>query len=172
MAADYPRLYIGQSAKEFKARVSVPICRVTDTNDLTALLERYSSIQRLESPLVIEDLAYLKVADQGMLLKFIEESPLRIILLSSYDQTIPTILSRVNTIYKSAGSVESSFHSPAKGRAAMDSYLSENSYYLDQIAYQGKSSPIMYMNDMLVPKGMQGRAKLLMLLEGGGESSN
>ena len=78
----YPRLYIGRAAQEFKKRMNLRIIQLTKET-MPDFLDYYTNIPKMETPLVIEDLAYLPIYVQSELLKFIEESQIKIILFTT-----------------------------------------------------------------------------------------
>lgn len=158
----YPRLYIGRAAQEFKKRMNVRIVQVTKET-ITDFLDYYTNIPKMDSPLVIEDLFYLPNYCQSDLLKFIEDSPLKIILLSSEDNIIETILSRMSLVYKLPEQVTSEFLSPQQAREKL-SEIDSDSFYLTYVKKQRDLSPITYYNDIIL-QGKPSKTKLLQLLE-------
>ena len=77
----YPRLYIGRAAQELKMKCPFPINQIyKDT--LSEFISYYITVHTMAFPLVIEDIAILNQEQQSELLKFVEDSPLKIILLS------------------------------------------------------------------------------------------
>ena len=144
----YPRLYIGKAAQELKKRIQFPVYQVTKET-LSEFIEYYSTIPVMKFPLVIEDLAYLPVDSQSNLLKFIEDSKLNIILLSSEDQIITTILSRMSLVYKIKEKVVSDFNSPRQAQEELDK-IDQDTYYLTYVKKQMQLSPISYYYDQYV----------------------
>ena len=59
-----------------------PINRLTTLEEVREFVAYYTSIKVLDRPLVVEDLAFLPATSEGYLLKFVEETPLDLILLS------------------------------------------------------------------------------------------
>ena len=143
-----PRLYIGKAAQELKKRIQFPVYQVTKET-LSEFIEYYSTIPVMKFPLVIEDLAYLPVDSQSNLLKFIEDSKLNIILLSSEDQIITTILSRMSLVYKIKEKVVSDFNSPRQAQEELDK-IDQDTYYLTYVKKQMQLSPISYYYDQYV----------------------
>jgi hypothetical protein len=157
----YPRLYIGKAASELKKRVQFPIQLVTKES-LSDFISYYSTIPSMRYPLVIEDLAYLPVDAQSNLLKFIEDSKLNIILLSSEDNVIHTILSRMSLVYKMREEVRSDFR---EYRDAVEdlSEIDADTFYLTYVQKQCEISPISYYYDCLL-KDKPNKTKLLNIL--------
>lgn len=144
----YPRLYIGKAAQELKKRVSFPIYQVS-RETLNDFLSYYSTIPAMNTPLVIEDLAYLPFDSQSNLLKFIEDSKLKIILLSSEDQIIPTVLSRMSLVYKIKDNISSEFFTPKQAQEELDK-IDQDTYYLTYVKKQMQLSPITYYYEQIV----------------------
>lgn len=158
----YPRLYMCRAAQEFKKRMSLRIIQVTK-DSITEFLDYYTNIPTMNTPLVIEDLYTLSFDCQSRLLKFIEDTNLKIILLSSEDNIIPTVLSRMSLVYKVPEQVYSDLLPPTQARPELDK-IDSDTYYLDYVKKQRALSPITYYNDLLV-RGKYSKNKLLQLLE-------
>lgn len=95
----YPRVYLGRVADALKQRLSFPTVYLTK-DTYRDVIAHYSTIKSLPHPLVLEDISFLTFAQQATLLKFVEESPLKIVLLASEDNILPTIFSRMVSVYK------------------------------------------------------------------------
>ena len=158
----YPRLYIGRAAQELKKRVSFPIYTL-DKETLQDTLDCYRGVPTRSIPLVFEDLAYLQDDVQSYLLKFIEESNQKIILLSSEDIIIPTILSRMSMIYKIPDKISSAFLPSKEGYLEL-SDIDSDTYYLTYVKKVQGVSPIVYYYDQLL-LGKSNKQKILKLLE-------
>lgn len=157
----YPRLYIGKAAQELKKRISFPVYSITKEN-IVEMISFYSTIPNLKNPLVLEDLTYLSLNEQGMLLKFIEDSQLKIILLASEDNVIPTILSRMSLVYKIKDKITSLFLSYTQGKEELDS-IDKDTFYLDCIKKQREVSPISFYYDNYIGN-KRNKDKLLQLI--------
>lgn len=158
----YPRLYIGRAAQEFKKRMNLRVIQLTKET-MPDFLDYYTNIPKMETPLVIEDLAYLPIYVQSELLKFIEESQIKIILLSSEDNIIPTVLSRMSLVYKVQEQITSDFLSPAQARKEL-AEIDSDTFYLNYVKKQRALSPLTYYNDYLV-SGKPNKNKILQILE-------
>lgn len=157
----YPRLYIGKAAQELKKRVSFPVYSITKEN-IVEMISFYSTIPNLNNPLVLEDITYLSLNEQGMLLKFIEDSQLKIILLASEDNVIPTILSRMSLVYKIKDKITSLFLSYKQGKEELDN-IDKDTFYLDYIKKQRMVSPISFYYDNYIGN-KRNKDKLLQLI--------
>jgi hypothetical protein len=157
----YPRLYIGKAAQELKKRVQFPVYQITKET-LTEFISYYSTIPSMKFPLVIEDLAYLPFDSQSNLLKFIEDSKLNIILLSSEDQILSTILSRMSLVYKIKEQVTSVFNTPRQAQEELDK-IDTDTYYLTYVKKQMQLSPISYYYDQYIGN-KPNKQKLLQLI--------
>lgn len=158
----YPRLYIGKAAQELKKRMNLRVIQVTKES-IADFLDYYTNIPKMDSPLVIEDIYYLPAYCQSDLLKFIEDSNLKIILLSSEDNIIPTILSRMSLVYKLPEQIDSEFLPASQARKELDE-IDSDTFYLNYVKKQRALSPITYYNDTLL-QGKSNKKKLLQLLE-------
>lgn len=159
----YPRLYIGKAALEAKKCFTFPVYQVTKES-LSEFISYYSSIHTMKHPLVIEDISYLPYDSQSNLLKFIEDSPLNIILLSSEDLIISTILSRMSLIYKYREDIDSHFLSPSQAIDEIDK-IDKDSYYTTYIKKIAELSPIEYYYDKLIGD-KPNKQKLLQIIGG------
>lgn len=184
--SNYPRLYIGvNTIRIFKNNMRkkypyIPVNMITKDN-LAELLDYYTLQQSTPYPLILEDLYYQPQSIQTDLLKFIEDSPLRIVLLSSYDNIIPALLSRMSLIYKDPNCEEiirSEFLNPSDGRMSIyskDKSEEDNDEECieeyDDTEHQSEImkriiqySPMVYYHNGLVNHQV-GKSKLLQLLE-------
>lgn len=157
----YPRLYIGRAAQELKMKCPFPINQVyKDT--LSEFISYYTTVHTMAFPLVIEDIAILNQEQQSELLKFVEDSPLKIILLSSEDCVISTILSRMSLVYKHPDKVKSLFDSPIHAQEEL-SKLDTDTLQQTYIRKQMEISPLAYYYDQLL-ENKSNKQKLLRLL--------
>ena len=157
----YPRLYIGRAAQDLKSKCPFPINQVyKDT--LSEFISYYTTIQTMAFPLVIEDIAILNPTQQSILLKFVEDSPLKIILLSSEDNVISTILSRMSLVYKYPDKIKSNFDSPLHAQEEL-SRLDTNTLPQTYIRKEMEISPMAYYYDQLL-ENKSCKQKLLRLL--------
>lgn len=163
MSTGYPRLYIGRAAYELKRRVNLPVHQVSKET-LDDFISYYSSFNSIKDPLVIEDLAYLPIEAQASMLKFIEDSKLNIILLSSEDNIIQTVLSRMSLIYKIKEKVFSQFIPSSQAEEELD-LIDHDTFYLTYVKKQMSLSPITYYYDCMLNGQGKNKNKLLQLLE-------
>lgn len=145
----YPRLYIGEAACEFRRKVRVPRRSVFNGEDLVRIIDHYTGLSSLSVPLVIEDLSFLGEREQSLLLKFVEESSLRVVLLSKYDNIIPTIVSRMKLIHKYTSNITSNFLPAGQGRVRVEESFTEGGSYLDRVRRYGMESPVLYYYESL-----------------------
>ncbi len=157
----YPRLYIGRAAKELKKRVSFQIYQV-DNSSIAEFTIYYSTIQNLKTPLVIEDISYLSEEKQAILLKFVEDSSLKIILLATEDNILPTILSRMSLVYKIKEDVSSMFLPALEAQEELDK-IDVDTHYLNYVRKEMEKSPESYYYDSLL-KNKPNKNKLLQLI--------
>lgn len=158
----YPRIYIGaRTIKEFRSRIPHPTYFVNQ-DTIAPIIERFSGIRHRSIPLILEDIGYLSHQSQSHLLRFVEDSPLNIILLSTVDNIIPTIISRMSLVYKISDPVKSNFLSPQKGMNRISEYLSEDSHYYDKCRLQSQESPILYYYNKVIPNKRNKLLKVIM----------
>jgi len=161
----YPIAIVGSLYRTLKSQTELPIRRVTTGEELFNLVSNYTGVRSLGIPLLIEDLAYLPPSALQLLLKFLEESTLNIVLLSTYDVLSPALLSRIKHFIKAPiEKTQSNLLPPKKGRERIESVLSSDTHPLDRIRYQGKESPALYRIENQIPR-RPNRAKLLNIIE-------
>ena len=125
----------------------------------------YTSIKVLDRPLVVEDLAFLPATSEGYLLKFVEETPLDLILLSYYDSVSSIMLSRVKRVEKYYNEkTESSFQAASVGYKRMSEELSNDSHYFDRVRFMSKASPKMFFLESRVAT-TRNKSKILGFLD-------
>lgn len=98
--------------------------QTTPLQELDEIIGRYSLIDfELAKPVVI-NLSYVpeqfRLIAQSRLLKFLEETSHKVILLSTQDDILPTILSRCATVTKGASIVPYSFADAATARLELE----------------------------------------------------
>lgn len=139
---EYPLVLIGDAVSDWKKNYHGPIVEVSDIKELHEAIAYYSGITRLDRPVVISDVSLVGDEANSALLKFIEDSPLQIVLLSRYDKLDSVLLSRVKRVekyYKT--NTDSMFLRCSVGQEKINDQLSEDSHYYDKVRYMGKYSP-------------------------------
>lgn len=138
----YPMVIIGDAVTDFKKTFRGKINSAENMDEMRELLAYYTSISHLDRPLVIEDISLFSKNGEGVLLKFVEETPLNLILLSRFDKVSNVLLSRIKRVVKYYNEpVTSQFLTVSKGSAALEQSLEPSSHYFDKIRYMGKLSP-------------------------------
>lgn len=161
----YPRLYIGREyIRVLKSKVTFPINHVSK-EDLSDFISYYSSISSMKYPLVIEDISDYDIIRQSILLKFVEDSSLKIILLASEDNILSTILSRMSLVYKQKEEIRnSSFGDPLNDDILKElSKIDPDSDRMTYIKKQIQLSPIAYYYDVLL-ENKANKLKIIRLL--------
>lgn len=159
----YPIAIVGSPVRELKTKTELPIRRITSREETSELVASYTGVRSLSYPLLIEDLAFLSPQVHQQLLKFLEESPLQVVLLSTYDVFTPPLLSRIKTFIKAPlERTQSKFMSPSAGRESIN--LSKDTHPLDRIRHQGLSSPLIYYDEKTIPP-RPNRQKIISILE-------
>lgn len=92
-----PILFIAGARTIFKTIYQGNIINISNVENTRDLIQELSGIE-LEKPLVIDDLSLLY--RDTLLLKFIEETKLKLVLLASIDNLSNTLLSRMKIIKK------------------------------------------------------------------------
>lgn len=96
----YPMLLIGECAADFKKEEKVSIIKYENLQDFREEIYYYSSIKVNDKIIVIEDIGFMPAQAQTLLLKFLEETKFKVVLLSTFDQVLPTIMSRMRSFNK------------------------------------------------------------------------
>lgn len=170
----FPKLFIGQAAKAFvsfinKNNYNYNINYIQSREDLISLIDTYSQYKNYNLPVIISDISFLNKADQSLLLKFMEDSKLKIILLASRDNILNTIISRVKEFRKyyvnnrdiSFMNIASAYdNSREELEALKDSSLE------DKCIVYNKYNPVLnYIDSLVSTRSFNDRNKLLSLLE-------
>lgn len=147
----YPILIIGSYVTDFKKSIKIPMYHVENLNDVKDFVSYYSGIKHLDRPVVLEDISFLNKQVEGQLLKFIEETSLKIIVLSYYDKNSLIFLSRFKTVVKAMKDKTTSLFLPMKqGYSKIEQATVENTPYYQRVSLQGKNSPELYYYDKLL----------------------
>ena len=170
----FPKLFIGTAAKAFVSFIKrnnfdYTINYIQSREDLISLIDTYSKYKNYNLPVIISDISYLNKADQSLLLKFMEDSNLKIILLASRDNILNTIISRVKEFRKYyVNNRDISFMNIANAYDNSKEELEalKDSSIEDKCIIYNKYNPVLYYINTLVNKRSIGdREKLLNLLE-------
>lgn len=138
----FPLLIMGDAVTDFKKNYGDKINTAENLEEMRELIAYYTSISYLDRPLVIEDISLFAKNGEGVLLKFVEETNLRLILLSRFDKVSNVLLSRVKLVVKYyKDPVTSQFMSVSAGYQALQQSIEPSSHYYDKIRYMGKLSP-------------------------------
>lgn len=147
----YPILIIGSYVNDFKKSIKIPMYHVENLNDVKDFVSYYSGIKYLDRPVVLEDISFLNKQVEGQLLKFIEETSLKVIVLSYYDKNSLIFLSRFKTVVKAMKDKTTSlFLTMKQGYSKIEQATVENTPYYQRVALQGKNSPELYYYDKLL----------------------
>lgn len=161
--ADYPIALVGKPCKELLASTALPIKRAHSREELDEIIAQYHGIRKAPTPILIEDLSYIPTSALPKLLKFLEETKLDIVLLSTHDTLTPTILSRLRTVIKAPlNETKSNMLRPSVGRERLG--LSPDSHPLDKYRRWGQESPQIYINEKTIPN-RPNRNKILQIIE-------
>ena len=120
----------------------------------------------MDYPVVIGDLSFFDADDLFFLLKFIEETKLKIVLLSKFDNVSPIVLSRMKSVVKYVDNVDAygSTEDLLKAREHMEMKIVPNTSLYDKVRLQKSLSPILYRNDKQY-KRQPNLQKLLSIIE-------
>lgn len=140
----FPAMFIGDAVADFKKEFRGYINTVQTLDELREFVSYYNGIEDLDRILVLEDISFLPRGSEGTLLKFVEETSLRLVMLSRFDKVSNIMLSRIKTVIKYYNEeVSSQFLPVSKGYSGIEEMLKESSSYYDKIRYMGKLSPKM-----------------------------
>lgn len=161
----YPVLILSGAVIDFKRSYQGQIIRLSTVEEVREFVSYYTAISALERPLVIEDLSFLPDFCEGLLLKFIEESPLRIVVLSAFDTVSPVLLSRFKKVVKySKEKVDSEFCKASVGYQKLEETLRPDSHFFDKVRYMGKLSPKLYYLECNIAQG-RNKSKIMSFLD-------
>ena len=171
----FPKLFIGSAAKAFtqfikRNNFDYTINYIQSREDLISLIDTYSQYKNYNLPIIISDISYLSHADQSLLLKFMEDTNLKIILLASRDNILNTIISRVKEFRKYyTNSRDITFLNISKARELSKEELNKfdnDSSFEDKLSVYNKYNPVLgYIDSLLTKNSFNDREKLLNLLE-------
>lgn len=176
----FPKLFVGDASKSFlhylhKNHYDYTINSITCRDDLISLIDAYSRYKNYNIPVIISDISFLNKQDQSILLKFMEDTNLKLILLASRDNILGTIISRVREFRKFYIRInngdQAGFIQPFKAREMMTSdsdfnNINDESSIEDRLSIYNKYNPILSYDDLLVSNfGKSHKDKLLNLLE-------
>ena len=170
----YPKLFIGAASDAFirymqKNNIHYNINYITDRDDLIHIIEVYSGYKNYKPPVIISDISYLSQSDQSLLLKFMDDTDLKIILLASRDNILDTIVSRVREFRKYYITKDSiGFFQPSKAREMLNNEIGDNTEmsYDDKLKLYNKYNSLLGYNDYITRMfNLNDRKKLLSLLE-------
>lgn len=159
-----PLMLIGGSVVYLKQRYKNKIYTLRSNEDIRDFVaNNYGKI--LPGVLVIEDIGDMNPVGQSTLLKFVEEYPNPLILLSYQDRVSPIMLSRCKQIIKlpQTEQVTNSMMEPKKALDALESYLSDDTSKDDRDRWISENSPKLYQLEHLI-KGKPNKEKLIGLL--------
>lgn len=175
VARIFPKLFIGDASKAFikylkKSNLNYDVNYISSREELIDFINLYSGYKQFNQPIIISDISFFNKRDQSLLLKFMDDTNLKLILLASRDNILDTIVSRVKEFRKYYVSSASNFHyyKLSNARDKLDDELNANDdlSYEDKLIMCNKYNPIIGYNDKLVESyNSNDRNKLLNLLE-------
>lgn len=146
LSGRFPKIIVGDAVLDFKKEYNGPIVQVTSIPELKEVIAYYTGIEQLERILVIEDISFLGNDANAALLKFVEETKLKLVLLSRYDKLDEVLLSRVRHFIKYyKEETESKFLRCSEGNTKIEESLSEDSHYFDRVRYMSKLAPKLFL---------------------------
>lgn len=170
----YPKLFIGAAQDAFiryinKNNIHYNINYISSRDDLIHIIEQYSGYKNYKLPVIISDISYLSQSDQSLLLKFMDDTNLKIILLASRDNILDTIISRVREFRKYYIMKDSiGFFPPSKAREMLNNEIGDNAEisYDDKLKAYNKYNALLGYNDSITRMfNTNDRNKLLSLME-------
>lgn len=159
-----PAVIMGDGVKEFMSIYKKQIRAVRTADDLRELLAYYHSISVTEYPLVIEDISFVPRTAHPSLLKFLEETKLDVILLSTFDVFDSVILSRIKTIIKyRSQATKSEFLPVSVGQERINEELEQDTSEFDRMQRVVRYSPLIYYYDKKLAE-VYNKKKILQIL--------
>nr|DAQ48019.1 MAG TPA: DNA polymerase III, delta subunit [Bacteriophage sp.] len=145
----FPCLLIGEYVPIFKSKYKGTIERVYTLQEVRDLIQREEIVRNKDRMIVLDGIGYLSETGQNSLLKFIEESVSKIVLLSYTDRLSSIILSRVKFVYKSWKKVKTvDFGSIRNSLQGLEDVKNkENCKKSDVIQYYVDTCPSLYVLD-------------------------
>lgn len=158
-----PVLVMGDAVSDFKMGNKYPINRVGDAKSIRELVEKYSVIEALDYPLIVEDLSFISDIGASLLLKIVEAAKIQMIFLALYDKVPTILLSRMRRVIKyKKEKTMSNFISA--GKALNSIYLErEDEHFYELCKRMARYSPEAYYYDRLV-KNVKQKEKLIQIL--------
>lgn len=172
----FPKLFIGDAYYAFKkylAKHNLPyeINYLNSSDELHDFIELYSNYKNYNLPVIIADVSFFNKKDQSCLLKFMDDTNLKIILLASRDNILDTIISRTKEFRKYYIKTDNdtvNYFEINKARDMLNTELSN----LDKVSYEdrllicNKYNPVIAYNDSLVKRfKTNDKLKLLSIIE-------
>ncbi len=97
----FPLIFIGYPSYQLRKAINTSLINtVENIEEVRDLIEKYYNSME-EDVVYIQDISRIEYKAQDVLLKFLEESRLKIVLISSFDRIRPTIISRMKICLKS-----------------------------------------------------------------------
>jgi hypothetical protein len=174
----FPKLFIGDAVRGFTRFVkqnnyNYTINILVSREELLEFIELYSGYKNYSLPVIIGDISYFNKETQSILLKFMDDTDLKLILLASRDNVIETIISRVREyrkFYIPNNESKSSFISIKKAREMFNNDVGrfdEDSSEEDKMIIYNRYNPMLSYDSLLVSKfSKSDQEKLLCLIEG------
>jgi len=159
-----PLCLVGGAVVYLKQRTKNKIYTLRSNDDIRDFVaDNYGKI--LPGVLIIEDIGDMNPVGQATLLKFVEEYPNPLILLSYQDRVSPIMLSRCKRVIKlpQTEQITNSMMEPKKALDALESYLSEDTSKEDRDRWISENSPKLYQLEHLL-KNKSNKDKLISLL--------
>ena len=174
----FPKLFIGDAMRGFlrfnKANnYNYQVNFLTSREELIELIEAYSNYKNYNLPVIISDISFFNKEAQSLLLKFMDDTSLKIILLASRDNIIDTIISRVREVrkfYITNKGDRASFIELGKAREMFNNEVGrfdDDTSLEDKLKLYNKYNPMLGYDSILVSKfSASDQKKLLDILEG------
>lgn len=170
----FPKLFIGDSAVAFKNylkknNLKYEITHLVDETELKEFIDEYSNYKNYNLPVIISDISFFNKKTQSLLLKFMEDTDLKLILLASRDNILDTIISRVKEFRKYYINTKNiNFLEINKARSLLNEDLSDSDSIStdDKIITCNKYNPLLSYNNELVKNfSFNEQSKLTSILE-------
>lgn len=138
----FPWLLIGGAVVDFKKKFNGRIEHIENLEQLRDLVSFYNGVKNLPRLIVIDDISVIGKDSEQVILKFTEETKLKVVILSYFDVVSSVFLSRMKRVDKySVGKVESNFRPVSKGYREYCDGVESNTLYYDKVLRMSKISP-------------------------------
>lgn len=158
-----PILLMCGAVIDFREMYRGKVITLRTLEDVRECVNYYHGMSQVSAPLVIEDLAFLPDSGIQALLKFVEETPLTVILLTTTDCIDAVFKSRMRAVVKYQDKkTVSDFMSVVSALDKIKSELEENTSDNDRMIRVNRYSPLIHYYESTIK--VRDRERILSIL--------